>query len=245
MKIIISPAKKMVDHQEAYPYETTPLFLQQAKKLHQHLKRYDQSTLQQLLNCNDKLVELNYHRYQSQNIEQNLSCALTTYVGLQYQHMAPHLFTQTQWDYVKDHLWILSGLYGVLRPQDGIMLYRLEMQTKPSINKTKSLYDFWKPHVMELVQQEQMILNLASKEYSDLFSFAKEKMIDVVFMTEDKGKLKVKGTLAKMARGSLVRYMAENQVSKIDEIKQFNDLGFTYCKEESSDRKLVFVKRSK
>ncbi len=242
MKIIISPAKKMIDDQEVYPYETTPQFIKQAKKLHQHLKGYSQKELQDLLKCNDKLTELNYHRYQTLDITKNLSTALTTYVGLQYQHMAPHLFTLEQWNYVKDYLWILSGLYGIVRPQDGITMYRLEMQAKPHINPSNSLYDYWKKHVQEIVNQEDFILNLASKEYSDLFEFAKKKMIDVIFMVNENGKMKVKGTLAKMARGALVRYMAENQIITINPIKKFNDLGFKYQEELSSDKKIVFVK---
>lgn len=238
MKIIISPAKKMSDKQDVFESEGKPMFLKEANKLRQYLKNLGWQELKEILQCSDDLVDLNYKRYQEDNPQR--ITALTSYVGLQYQHMAPHLFSIEEWNYCKEYLWILSGMYGVVRPQDEIAFYRLEMQAIVKGFKEENLYQFWESAITKLVEQEDVIINLASKEYSDVLQ-DKQKVVDIVFAQEVKGQLQVKGTQAKMARGAMVRYMAENNVTKVESLKKFNAMGFVYRDELSSSKRLVFI----
>lgn len=244
MKIIISPAKKMIDTSDSFVPSTTPRFLNEAKIIFNEIKKLNKEELKTVLKCNDQLVNLNYERYAMNKLEKANMMALVTYQGLQYQEMAPHVFSDNAWDYVNKNLVILSGLYGYLRPSDAVVHYRLEMQTKINIKKHTNLYDYWGDKIAkELLKDNEIILNLASKEYSDVIeSYCKDNMVTVVFGERVNDKIKVKGTLAKMARGALVRMMAEKNITTIDGIKQFDDYGFVYSEEHSSNREIVFIK---
>ena len=158
--------------------------------------------------------------------------------------MAPGVFTYDEWDYVDEHLCILSGLYGVLRARDGIIPYRLEMQAKIDLNGVKSLYDYWECLLYEAIDDD-LIINLASKEYSDSirkYIGSNVKFVDVIFGSFVNGKLVTKPTEAKACRGAMVRFMASNNVKDIAGIKEFNLFGYKFNNELSSDLKLVFVK---
>ena len=162
--------------------------------------------------------------------------------------MSPDSFSEGEFDYVKSHLKILSGFYGVLNPFDGVVPYRLEMQAKLKVEDSKNLYEFWGDSLYkELRKESNVILNLASKEYSKCI----EKYLseDDVFITcvfgelNEDGKIKVKATEAKIARGLMVRYMASNNITDIEDIKKFADLSFKYSAEHSTDKEFVFLKQ--
>lgn len=246
MKIIISPAKKMIDHDDFEWYEL-PLFLNKTEILKEKLQKMDADELADCMKCNQKIAALNYDRFQRMDLYEGLIPALFAYEGLQYQHMAPSVFTKDELEYADKHLVILSGFYGLLRPFDGIRCYRLEMQTRLDINETKSLYDFWKDDLAnELFHDNDLVLNLASKEYSQCiepYLGENRKMITCIFASLDKGKLKVKGTEAKMARGEMVRYMASHQIEDLEEIKKFDYLGYTYDASYSNDKEWVYLKK--
>lgn len=198
-----------------------------------------------LWKCNDKLAELNYKRYKDMDLMRRLTPAVITYEGLQYQYMAPKVLTTEALSYISDHLRILSGFYGILKPFDGVTPYRLEMQAKLSVNDCKDLYDFWGERLYQsLVDDDRIIINLASKEYSqciEKFITPKDRFITIEFGELVEGKVKQKGTIAKMARGEMVRFMAENNISDLNGIKNFQGLGFAYSKELSNDSKYVFI----
>lgn len=195
--------------------------------------------------CNDKLAELNYKRYKDMALMRRLTPAVIAYEGLQYQHMAPKVLTTRALTYLSDHLRILSGFYGVLRPFDGVTPYRLEMQAKLSVNDCKDLYDFWGDRLYHsLVDDDRIIINLASKEYSqciEKYITPKDRFITIEFGELVEGKVKQKGTISKMARGNMVRFMAENNISDPNGLKDFQELGFAYSKELSSNSKYVFI----
>ncbi len=174
-----------------------------------------------------------------------LTPAVIAYEGLQYQHMAPKVLTTRAHSYLSDHLRILSGFYGVLKPFDGVTPYRLEMQAKLSVNDCKDLYDFWGDRLYHsLVDDDRIILNLASKEYSqciEKYITPKDRFITIEFGELVEGKVKQKGTISKMARGDMVRFMAENNISDLNGLKDFQELGFAYSKELSSNSKYVFI----
>ena len=205
-----------------------------------------------LWQCNEKIALLNYGRFKEMDLERRLTPALLSYEGIQYQYMAPGVFEQGQWDYVQEHLRILSGFYGILKPLDGIVPYRLEMQAKVELpSGIKSLYDYWGSSICrELAADETLIVNLASKEYSRAVEPYLEAHIDYVTcvfgtLAEDGTgglKVKVKATEAKMARGEMVRFMAERGVRDAEGLKGFDRLGYRYCQEKSGDKEYVFTK---
>lgn len=229
---------------EDYHAMTLPLYIEKTALLLKYLKSLDLKELQTLLNCNDKIASLNYERYAHMDLEKGLTPALLSYEGIQYQYMAPQVFEESYDQYVGEHLRILSGFYGILKPFDGIVPYRLEMQAKLKTDFCDNLYAYWIDVVSHELKDE-VIINLASKEYSQVVrkNIPKHLWIDIVFAEEIDGKLKEKGVYVKMARGEMVRFMAENQIEDIQEIKKFNGLGYTYNAQASFEQLYVFSRK--
>ena len=246
MKIIISPAKKMM-YEEVLPYKQLPVFLGKTELLMKYLKSLSRAELKKLLACNDELASLNYERYAAMDLKRNLTPAILSYDGIQYKYMAPQVFEYGYFDYIEKHLRILSGFYGALKPFDGIALYRLEMQAKLKTDFCSSLYDFWGTDIYSEVK-DGLILNLASDEYAKTVRKYLEpdvRFVTCIFGELINGKIREKGVYVKMARGEMVRFMAENNIGDINDIKRFNRLGFSYCKELSDENKFTFLKGEK
>ena len=246
MRIIISPAKKMRVDPDSMECRTVPMFLSQTEKLLAQLQSMSNAELQQLWKCNDKIAALNIERLNDMDLRRNLTPALLAYEGIQYQYMAPEVFTDREFAYIQEHLRILSGFYGMLRPFDGIVPYRLEMQALLSVNGYKDLYGFWADRMARcLFAETDCIINLASKEYSRCISAylpPDVRMITCVFGEEKAGKVIEKGTMCKMARGEMVRFMAENQIEKPEDLKKFNRQNYHYAPEYSDENHYVFLK---
>lgn len=246
MKIIISPAKKMKVNTDTLEVRALPVYLHEAEYLQKHLSERSYEELKSLWKCNDQIAQINYERLQKMNLRMKLTPALLSYEGIQYQYMAPAVLEDGQWGYVQEHVCILSGLYGVVRPLDGVTPYRLEMQTKVSLPNVKNLYEYWGDKIYREVSADaEVIVNLASKEYSKCI----EKYLtpDINYITcvfgEYKGdKVIEKGTYAKMARGEMVRFLAEHKAEKPEEMKRFCRLGYRYSEKESTGDRYVFLK---
>ena len=245
MKIIISPAKKMTVDTDSLDWQELPLFLPQAEVLFQKLQSMSYSELKNLWKCNDQIAELNYERLHRLDLRKNLTPALLAYDGIQYQRMAPGVFTDNEFTYLQNHLRILSGFYGLLRPFDGVISYRLEMQAKLAVNGAKDLYAFWGARLAEeLCHATDCVVNLASKEYS--LSVSRHlsehiRFVTCIFGEEKDGKVIEKGTLCKMARGEMVRYMAEHQITDVEALKGFSELHFQYSSAYSTCDQYVFL----
>lgn len=167
IRMIISPAKKMVTDNDWLAAEQMPCFLDRTEKIRAYLDHLSYEELKQLWGCSDKLARENEQRLRQMRLTEHLTPALLAYEGIQYQYMAPRVFTDDQWDYVRSHLRILSGFYGVLRPTDGVVPYRLEMQAEARVDGAGDLYEFWGADICREVSRDaDVILNLASKEYS-------------------------------------------------------------------------------
>ena len=246
MKIIISPAKKMRVDNDTFVPLSKPAFLDKTEKIKEALTKMELPALQKLWECNDEIAELNFNRLRNMNLERNLTPAVFAYDGLQYQHIAPNVLDEAALDYLQKNLKILSGFYGILRAFDGVVPYRLEMQARLACDGYKNLYAFWNSMLYdELTKDDGEVLNLASKEYSKAVEpFVKNgvRFVTCVFGTYVKGKLKVKATEAKMARGEMVRLCAENNVQSVDEVKVYNVRGYVFNEELSSESEFVFVK---
>ncbi|MBQ5850873.1 MAG: YaaA family protein, partial [Lachnospiraceae bacterium] len=162
--------------------------------------------------------------------------------------MAPEVFSTKEFDYLEEHLRILSGFYGILRPFDGVAPYRLEMQAKLGVAGKKDLYSYWGDlPAKELFFDTKVVINLASKEYSRCISkYLPEDadFITCVFGEEKDGKVVEKATMCKMLRGEMVRYMAENQIDKAEEIKDFDRRGYGFSPKYSDETTYVFVKEN-
>lgn len=244
-QIIISPAKKMNVDTDSFAISGMPQFLEDTKVLMRKIQSLSLAEARALWKCNDSLAELNFQRFRTMELERRLTPAVMAYEGLQYQHMAPAVLTQGALFYIAQHLRILSGFYGLLRPFDGVIPYRLEMQAKLSVKECRDLYEFWGDRLYKsLAKEGGVIINLASKEYSrciEKYITDKDRWITVEFGELAAGKIKQKGTLAKMARGEMVRFLAENDIRDPEGIKEFHELGFGYCKELSDPEKYVFL----
>lgn len=246
MRIIISPAKKMNVDTDSLPWQDLPLFLEKTEQLHQAMRALSYDTLKKIWKCNDQLAQLNVERLQQMDLHNNLTPAILSYEGIQYRYMSPGVFTEQQLTYVQEHLRILSGFYGLLRPFDGVTPYRLEMQAKLPAAGKKDIYTFWGDQLAKaLFAETDCIVNLASKEYSTCISrYLPEsvRFVTCVFGEEKNGKVVEKATMCKMARGEMVRYMAEHEVRKPEEIRAFDRLQFTFSPERSDASTYVFLK---
>ncbi len=247
MKIIISPAKKMNVDRDSFAPEGLPEFFEDTKTLMKAIQALSFSEVKALWKCNDKLAELNYQRFREMDLERGLTPAVTSYEGLQYQHMAPGVFTAEALSYLARHLRILSGFYGLLKPFDGVVPYRLEMQAPLTVGEHQDLYAFWGRRLYQsLTREDRVIINLASREYSqciEKYITTEDRFVSVVFGELTDGKVKQKGTLAKMARGEMVRFLAENNVCEPEGMKEFRAAGFSYCSDLSDAGKYVFLKQ--
>ena len=246
MRIIISPAKKMRVDTDSLVWRELPVFLEKTEELLERLKGMTEAELQKLWKCNDKIARQNVERIRTMELRSALTPAILAYEGIQYQYMAPAVFTDTEWEYVQEHLRILSGFYGVLRPFDGITPYRLEMQAKLQISDARDLYGFWGDAIAKnVISETDCVLNLASKEYSICVSKHLPKsvrMVTCVFGEKVNGKIIEKGTMCKMARGEMVRYMAENNITDVQSVKRFDRLGFVYSDTDSTEERYVFLR---
>ena len=246
MRIIISPAKKMNVDTDSLPWCDVPVFLPSTQELCRKLQSMSYEELKKLWKCNDQIAQLNVRRLWDMDLLGRLTPAVLAYEGIQYQYMAPGVFTDQEYAYIQEHLRILSGFYGILRPFDGVTPYRLEMQAKLKIGECKDLYSYWGDRLAKtLFGETDCILNLASKEYS--ISVSKYlpdtvRFITCVFGEEKDGKVIEKGTMCKMARGEMVRYMAQNQVSIPEQIKSFNRLNYRFDESRSDDNTYVFLR---
>lgn len=246
MKIILSPAKKMNVDLETLEPLGLPVFLNRTKEVLQWLREKKVEELKALWKCNDKIVEQNVRRLEEMHLEKRLTPAILSYEGIAYQYMAPAVFEEAHLAYVQEHLRILSAFYGVVKPMDGVTPYRLEMQAKADIDGHKDLYDFWGRTLYEEVRDaDGIIINLASKEYSkciEKYLTPEDTYITCVFGEVSNGKVVQKGTYAKMARGEMVRFMAENQVSEPEELKKFDRLNYKFREEFSTETEYVFIR---
>lgn len=245
MRIILSPAKKMrVD--DSLPWVDYPVFLNRTQCLLKVLQGMDDAALKQLWKCNDQIAALNATRLEYMDLRKNLTPAILAYEGIAYQHMAPGVFTQREFDYVQEHLRILSGFYGILRPFDGVTPYRLEMQAKLCVDGAKDLYAFWDDSLARtLIYDTDCIVNLASKEYSVAVSkYVPDsvRFLTCTFGEMKNGKVMEKATMCKMARGEMVRYMAQNQIKNAEDVKFFDLLDFHFAPEHSNTENFTFLR---
>lgn len=246
MRIILSPAKKMNENTDDLAPKGLPVYMEQTETIRQFMQGLSYAEAKKLWACNDKIAEQNYARFQNMDLYHRLTPAILSYEGIAYQYMAPSVFENGEFAYVQEHLRILSAFYGVVKPMDGVTPYRLEMQAKAKINGTKDLYAFWGDTLyQEILDESRIIINLASKEYSkciEKYLTPEDTYITCIFGKLSDGKVVQKGVYAKMARGEMVRFMAENHVEDPNRMKQFDRLGYHFSEEHSNPETFVFIR---
>lgn len=245
MKIILSPAKKMKINTEE-PCLGMPVFMKQTEEIMRWMQGLSYEQAKELWSCNDKIARENFERFARMDLYRQLTPAILSYEGIAYQYMAPSVFEYGQFDYVQENLRILSGFYGVLKPMDGVTPYRLEMQALAKPGKSKNLYEYWGEKLYQEVQDESgVIINLASKEYSkciEKYLKPQDTYITCIFGEISRDKVVQKGVYAKMARGEMVRFMAEKKVKSPEEMRAFDRLGYEFSPDRSDEKTYVFLK---
>ena len=245
MRIIIAPAKKMVVDTDSFAVDDLPLFLERAERLKAALQSMSPKELQSLWKCNDAIAELNIERLGQMDLRRNLTPAILSYEGIQYRYMAPGVMEAAHLDYLREHLRILSGFYGLLRPFDGVTPYRLEMQAKLAVDGCRDLYHFWGGCLArQLASETDFVLNLASKEYSRAVEPhlpGTVRFVSCTFGEWKDGKIVEKGTMCKMARGQMARWLAENQIENPEDLRSFDQMGYQFCRSISAGKRTALL----
>ena len=246
MRIIIAPAKQMKEYTDTLPCTELPVFIDKAEQLKNYVNSLSYDEQKKLWACSDKIAQENRERFAEMDLRKKLTPAILAYNGIQYTYMAPAVFEQCYFDYVQEHMRILSGFYGSVKPLDGVVPYRLEMQAKAKIDGCKNLYEFWGDSLYrEVLPEGRIIINLASKEYSkciEKYLQPQDRFITVVFGELQNGKVVQKGVYAKMARGEMVRFAAEINAESPEELKAF-DRGYRFDEERSTETEYVFIRK--
>ena len=246
MRIIISPAKKMKVDVDSFAPDRLPVFLAETERLKEALQGMTPEALQALWRCSDAIARQNGERLEAMDLRRRLTPAILSYEGIQYQYMAPGVFTEDQLQYIREHLRILSGFYGILQPFDGVTPYRLEMQARLSVDGCRDLYAFWGGKLAErLAEETDWVLNLASQEYSRAVTPWLPPSVPVITCVfgERKGEKVVEnGTMCKMARGQMVRWLAENCLEEPEAVRDFGELGYRFSPDHSGETTYTFIK---
>ncbi len=252
MLLLLSPAKKL-DYDSPLPtsLRSDPLFVDEAKALIQVLKKKSPDEIASLMTLSDSLAQLNVQRYSEWSTKftpKNSRPAVLAFNGDVYEGLDANSLSEKDLAWAQDHVAILSGLYGVLRPLDLMQPYRLEMGTKLVNPAGSNLYEYWKqtiaPYLNERLAKDKqpIVVNLASEEYfkSVDLKTLKARVIQCVFQDQKAGSWKVISFFAKRARGLMARYVIENRISSPEKLKGFNLDGYQYAESVSTEDKLVF-----
>lgn len=256
MIVVLSPAKTLnFEEPSKAPDFTDPILLEESNRIMEVLRKKGVKKLIELQGISQNLGELNFERNQAwsiANTAENSKQAISAFKGDVYVGLNEEDFTKSDYQYAQEHLRILSGLYGILKPLDRIQPYRLEMGTTLKNPRGKNLYEFWKLRITEVLnrdfdsKEDAVLINLASDEY---FKGLKPKNIEAriiqpVFMDMKNGKYKVISFFAKKARGMMARFIIKNKLKKVEQLKAFNTDGYLFNKELSTETKWYFTRNN-
>ena len=252
MKILLSPAKSIqTEGIKAEVFSEMPRFVSDSEKLVKKLKKLKPKALASLMDISMDLANLNHSRFQqwSTEVQEEWLPAAAIFTGEAYKGLNYNELSETNKQRGQERLRILSGLYGLLKPADLILPYRLEMGTpfQPTPKET-SLYSFWRPKLTKFLASElssdEIIINLASAEYSKALDFKnlKNRVITPTFKEFKNGKFSTVMIFAKHARGSMSRYLIENDLEDIEQLKTYNVDNYEFNEAQSSENEWIFVR---
>lgn len=253
MKIILSPAKSL-DFENAQlvkKYTTIPEFIEDSEYLINKLKKYSPNQIKKMMGVSDSIAELNYERFQnwSYPFSEEAKQALFVFTGEAYRGLDANSLSEKEVLRANDRLRILSGLYGIMRPLDLMLPYRLEMGTSFKVTPSKSnLYKYWgdklSQHLESEMEKDEVLVNVASNEYSKVLNLKKfgNRVITCTFKEEKNGEYKAIMTFAKRARGLMTRFIIQEDISLPDHLKAFDLDNYSYQDSLSSEEEFVFVR---
>ena len=253
MLVVLSPAKKIDVNCNTFAKGSNPQFVEEAEQIIKNLRKFTPAKLSKLMSISPTLAELNYERYLAWNVDHSTSIAKTavfTFDGEAYSGLDATSFSLKEMDYAQDHLRILSGLYGILKPLDLIHAYRLEMGTKLKLGSKKNLYEFWGNKIVNEVndilkkQKGKVLVNLASNEYFKVINKKKIEgnIITPVFKDFNNGQYKMVMVYAKKARGMMTSYILKNKIEVVDDLMGFDASGYCYNAAASTENEMVFYR---
>ena len=256
MLFLLSPAKSLDYHTPLAPHTpTAPLFVKQSKALITLLRTQSPQDIAELMSLSDTLSALNVARYQawsSRATVKNARSAVLAFDGDVYDGLSARSLGEQDLAWAQDHLCILSGLYGVLRPLDLMQPYRLEMGTKLANPQGRDLYQFWGTHIADYVNQRlrrdisPVVINLASQEYFKAVDTKtlKARVVECVFQELHNGQYKVISFCAKRARGMMARFAITHQLVQPEQLRAFDADGYAWDAASSSPQRYVFRRKS-
>lgn len=249
MKLILSPAKLMRSYQ--LPAHGKPIHLKEAKVLMQRLKTWSVKDLSKHMKLSEVKAQETHQLLQKWGSKKNLvhsSPALFAYIGEAFKALDAESCSDVELAYLQNNLFILSGIYGLLKPLDQIEMYRLEMAQRGVAPDGVSLYEFWRVKVekalLKALAKDEHLLNLASSEYSDLIQSPelRSRMVTPHFFEEKSGQLKAVSVFSKQARGTMAKWCATKELTNPKAIQTFTELGYRFATEKSSENEWVFIR---
>ncbi len=251
MKIIISPAKSLNEEIQNKGESTSPALLNHSAKLITVLKKKSISDLATLMKISPKLAELNYQRFQKWNknfTNKNAVPSIFAFEGDVYQGINISSYNKEQLKNLQKKLFILSGLYGALRPLDLMKPYRLEMGTKLATQDYKNLYEFWGDtianYLMAQCKANETIINLASNEYfTSIKKHLKNPVFTPIFQDQVKGVFKTVSFWAKRARGLMVSFIIKNKINNLDDLREFQAERYFFKEYDSKKNTMLFQRK--
>ena len=257
MLALISPAKTL-DYESTLPTDvhTLPRLLEQSQQLIDLSRKLSASEIANLMKVSEKIAQLNVERFRDWNSDFNFSNArqaIFAFKGDVYTGLDAYHLSTEDLQFAQQHLRSLSGLYGLLRPLDLMMPYRLEMGIKLANARGHNLYEFWEDRITHLINQDleqagsEILVNIASDEYYKSVKESKiqAEIIKPVFLDQKNGQYKVISFYAKKARGLMARYIIQNQLDKLEDLKSFNTDGYYFDANSSLKGELVFKRDEK
>ena len=250
MLILISPAKTLDYSAPTFKESTQPDFQTDTKALISIMKKKSAKDISELMHVSENLAELNEERFkifQKEYTFENSKQAILAFKGDVYTKIEVDTFAKEDFDFAQNHLRILSGLYGLLKPLDLIQPYRLEMGIRLKNKKGKNLYEFWDKKIAKAINaaaQGQTIVNLASQEYfkSVDLKVLKSTVVNIEFKDHKEGTYKIIGFFAKQARGMMSNFAIKNKITDPEVLKTFNEGGYEYSEKMSGEKNWVFVR---
>ena len=253
MIIVLSPAKSLNLEEISQERHSLPEMQTEANKLSKIMKKMNADDLKKLMGVSDQLAVENVKRYKSFKVRstlKNAKRAINMFNGDVYRGLSSHDFEDGDYDFAQEHIRILSGLYGLLKPMDLIQPYRLEMGSRIETEHGKSLYAFWNNKITNKLNQSlkksnsETLVNLASDEYFKSIKQDKLKadVLHIKFKELRDGKLKFLSYNAKVARGLMTRYIIKNRITNPEEMKGFDYEGYGFSEENSSDNLWMFIR---
>ncbi len=255
MLILLSPAKRLdFENPARSPRYTEPRLLKETEILADDLKGYSEQNIQKLMGVSEAIAELNHERFQSFKTpftKKNAKQALEAFKGDVYRDIDIENYSDEEFEFAQEHVRMLSGFYGVLRPFDLMQPYRLEMHTKMKNERGKNLYEFWGPRIAKVLNEDlaeygyDTIVNLASKQYFDAVeseTLGAKRVVTPVFKEKKKDGYKIVALFAKLARGTMTNFAVKHRIDDPEGLKDFSEDGYKFAPKMSKEDEWVFVR---